>query len=140
MSARVLREGRVRLWLEPEDRGLAYGDGVFETLLVHRGPAGVVAGALAAAAARRATARPAGAGRNRSAARVHRACCPAAGAGAEDRADARQRRTRLPAAADATPTVVLSTHPAPEPPARGCTCAGRAPRWRRSRRWPGSST
>jgi 4-amino-4-deoxychorismate lyase len=37
MSARVLREGRVRLWVEPEDRGLAYGDGVFETLLVHRG-------------------------------------------------------------------------------------------------------
>ena len=37
MSARVLREGRVRLWLEPEDRGLAYGDGVFETLLVHAG-------------------------------------------------------------------------------------------------------
>jgi 4-amino-4-deoxychorismate lyase len=37
MSARVLREGRVRLWLEPEDRGLAYGDGVFETMLVHRG-------------------------------------------------------------------------------------------------------
>ena len=36
MSARVLREGRVRLWVEPEDRGLAYGDGVFETLLVHR--------------------------------------------------------------------------------------------------------
>ena len=37
MSARVLREGRVRAWLEPDDRGLAYGDGVFETLLVHRG-------------------------------------------------------------------------------------------------------
>jgi len=37
MSARVLREGRIRLWVEPEDRGLAYGDGVFETLLVHRG-------------------------------------------------------------------------------------------------------
>lgn len=37
MNARVLREGRVRLWVEPEDRGLAYGDGVFETLLVHRG-------------------------------------------------------------------------------------------------------
>ncbi len=37
MSFRVLREGRVRLWLEPEDRGLAYGDGVFETMLVHRG-------------------------------------------------------------------------------------------------------
>jgi 4-amino-4-deoxychorismate lyase len=37
MNSRVLREGRVRLWLEPEDRGLAYGDGVFETLLVHRG-------------------------------------------------------------------------------------------------------
>jgi 4-amino-4-deoxychorismate lyase len=37
VNARVLREGRVRLWVEPEDRGLAYGDGVFETLLVHRG-------------------------------------------------------------------------------------------------------
>ena len=37
MSARVLREGRVRLWLEPDDRGLAYGDGVFETMLVHQG-------------------------------------------------------------------------------------------------------
>lgn len=37
MSAKVLRDGRVRLWLEPEDRGLAYGDGVFETLLVHQG-------------------------------------------------------------------------------------------------------
>lgn len=37
MSAKVLREGRVRLWVEPNDRGLAYGDGVFETLLVHRG-------------------------------------------------------------------------------------------------------
>ena len=34
MNAKVLREGRVRLWLEPEDRGLAYGDGVFETLRV----------------------------------------------------------------------------------------------------------
>nr|MBP8080876.1 aminodeoxychorismate lyase [Arenimonas sp.] len=37
MSAKVLRDGRVRLWLEPDDRGLAYGDGVFETLLVHDG-------------------------------------------------------------------------------------------------------
>jgi 4-amino-4-deoxychorismate lyase len=37
MSARVLRDGKIRLWLEPEDRGLAYGDGVFETLLVHEG-------------------------------------------------------------------------------------------------------
>jgi 4-amino-4-deoxychorismate lyase len=37
VSAKVLREGRVRLWLDPEDRGLAYGDGLFETLLVHRG-------------------------------------------------------------------------------------------------------
>jgi len=37
MTSRVLREGKVRLWLEPEDRGLAYGDGVFETMLVHRG-------------------------------------------------------------------------------------------------------
>jgi len=37
MNAKVLRDGRTRLWLEPDDRGLAYGDGVFETLLVHRG-------------------------------------------------------------------------------------------------------
>lgn len=37
MSAKVLHDGRVRLWLEPDDRGLAYGDGVFETLLVHQG-------------------------------------------------------------------------------------------------------
>ncbi|CAN5288744.1 aminodeoxychorismate lyase [soil metagenome] len=37
MNAKVLREGRVRLWLEPEDRGLAYGDGLFETLLVVAG-------------------------------------------------------------------------------------------------------
>jgi 4-amino-4-deoxychorismate lyase len=37
VSSRVLREGKVRLWLEPEDRGLAYGDGVFETLLVYQG-------------------------------------------------------------------------------------------------------
>jgi len=37
MSSKVLRAGRVRLWLEPDDRGLAYGDGVFETLLVHDG-------------------------------------------------------------------------------------------------------
>jgi len=37
VSARVLRDGRMRLWLEPEDRGLAYGDGVFETMLVHAG-------------------------------------------------------------------------------------------------------
>lgn len=36
MNAKVLRNGRARLWLEPEDRGLAYGDGVFETLLVHQ--------------------------------------------------------------------------------------------------------
>jgi 4-amino-4-deoxychorismate lyase len=37
MSARVLREGRVRLWLEPHDRGLAYGDGLFESMRVHGG-------------------------------------------------------------------------------------------------------
>lgn len=37
MSARVLHDGRIRLWLEPDDRGLAYGDGVFETLLVDQG-------------------------------------------------------------------------------------------------------
>jgi 4-amino-4-deoxychorismate lyase len=37
MSARVLREGRVRLWLDPTDRGLAYGDGLFETMRVHGG-------------------------------------------------------------------------------------------------------
>ena len=37
MSARVLRDGRVGSLLEPDDRGLAYGDGVFETMLVHEG-------------------------------------------------------------------------------------------------------
>jgi 4-amino-4-deoxychorismate lyase len=37
MSSKVLHKGKVRLWLEPDDRGLAYGDGVFETLLVHEG-------------------------------------------------------------------------------------------------------
>lgn len=37
MSSKVLYDGRVRLWLEPDDRGLAYGDGLFETLLVHQG-------------------------------------------------------------------------------------------------------
>lgn len=37
MNAKVLRNGKVRLWLEPDDRGLAYGDGVFETVLVHQG-------------------------------------------------------------------------------------------------------
>lgn len=37
MNARVLRGGLVGSRLEPDDRGLAYGDGVFETLLVHQG-------------------------------------------------------------------------------------------------------
>jgi len=37
MSAKVLRDGRVGSLVEPDDRGLAYGDGVFETLLVHEG-------------------------------------------------------------------------------------------------------
>ena len=38
MSARVLRDGSASgAVLEPDDRGLAYGDGVFETLLVHAG-------------------------------------------------------------------------------------------------------
>jgi 4-amino-4-deoxychorismate lyase len=27
----------VRAWVEPDDRGLTYGDGLFETMLVHRG-------------------------------------------------------------------------------------------------------
>lgn len=39
MSARVLRAGQVGSLLNPDDRGLAYGDGVFETLLVHEGQA-----------------------------------------------------------------------------------------------------
>lgn len=37
MSVRVLRGSSVGPWLDAGDRGLAYGDGVFETLLVHQG-------------------------------------------------------------------------------------------------------
>ena len=37
MSTRVLRGGEVLAGLDPADRGLAYGDGVFETLRVHEG-------------------------------------------------------------------------------------------------------
>lgn len=37
MSVRVLRGGSVAAGLDASDRGLAYGDGVFETVLVHQG-------------------------------------------------------------------------------------------------------
>jgi 4-amino-4-deoxychorismate lyase len=37
MSAVVLRGGERQAGIDPADRGLAYGDGVFETLLVHAG-------------------------------------------------------------------------------------------------------
>jgi 4-amino-4-deoxychorismate lyase len=39
VNVKVLRDGHVRPWLEPDDRGLSYGDGVFETMLVHQGQA-----------------------------------------------------------------------------------------------------
>jgi len=119
MSARVLREGRVRLWLEPEDRGLAYGDGVFETLLVHAGE-------------------PVWWQEHwqrllRGAARLHlplpdenevRRECNAM-LGGTGRAVLKIVLTRgsggrgYAPPADALPTVVLSAHPAPEAPARG---------------------
>ena len=118
MSARVLREGRVRLWLEPEDRGLAYGDGVFETLLVHRGEpvwwrehwqrmqrgAGVLGLPMP------------------DEGEVRREC--AAMISGQARAVLKIVLTRgrggrgYLAPADASPTVVLSTHPAPEPAGR----------------------
>lgn len=37
MTVRILRAGRAIGAIDPGDRGLAYGDGVFETILVHRG-------------------------------------------------------------------------------------------------------
>ena len=38
MSAAIVLRGERRVdGLDPSDRGLAYGDGVFETLLVHAG-------------------------------------------------------------------------------------------------------
>lgn len=37
MTARILRAGHAVDAIDPGDRGLAYGDGVFETILVHRG-------------------------------------------------------------------------------------------------------
>lgn len=36
-GALILRGGQVQTALDPADRGLAYGDGLFETLLVHAG-------------------------------------------------------------------------------------------------------
>jgi 4-amino-4-deoxychorismate lyase len=119
MSARVLREGRVRLWVEPEDRGLAYGDGVFETLLVHLGePVWWQEHwqRLLLGARRLGLPVP-------DEAEVRHECAVLVG-------DARRavlkilltrgsggRGYRPPA--DATPTVVLSRHEAPAAPARG---------------------
>jgi 4-amino-4-deoxychorismate lyase len=37
VTVRILRGGRAVDAVDPGDRGLAYGDGVFETILVHRG-------------------------------------------------------------------------------------------------------
>ena len=37
MKIRILRGGRAVDGIAADDRGLAYGDGVFETLLVHEG-------------------------------------------------------------------------------------------------------
>jgi 4-amino-4-deoxychorismate lyase len=119
MSARVLREGRVRLWLEPEDRGLAYGDGVFETLLVHAGEPvwwhehwqRLLRGALVLGL-------PAP-----DEVEVRRECASLVGGSA--RAVLKIVLTRgsggrgYQPPADATPTVVLTLHPAPEAPARG---------------------
>jgi len=127
MSARVLREGRVRLWLEPEDRGLAYGDGVFETLLVHQGQPvwwrehwrRLLRGAQALGLPLP------------DEAEVRRECAALVGESA--RAVLKIILTRgcggrgyQPPPA-ATPTVVLSSHPAPEPMARGLTL-----RWART--------
>lgn len=39
MNTRLLRDGRATDGIAPDDRGLAYGDGLFETLLVHEGRA-----------------------------------------------------------------------------------------------------
>ncbi|MFT3805328.1 aminodeoxychorismate lyase [Arenimonas sp.] len=39
MSVRILRDGTAADGLAADDRGLAYGDGLFETLLVHEGRA-----------------------------------------------------------------------------------------------------
>jgi 4-amino-4-deoxychorismate lyase len=130
MSARVLREGRVRLWLDPEDRGLAYGDGLFETMLVHRGEPvwwqehwqrlrrGAVALGLPMP----------------DESEVRRECAALlAEAGEAGRVVLKLVLTRgsggrgYAPPADATPTVVISTHPAPLPAATGLTL-----RWSRT--------
>jgi 4-amino-4-deoxychorismate lyase len=119
MSARVLREGRVRLWLEPEDRGLAYGDGVFETLLVHRGQPvwwDEHWQRLLRGAARLGLPVPDEAELRREALDM---------LAGQQRAVLKLVLTRgsggrgYAPPADATPTVVLSTHPAPAPADRG---------------------
>jgi 4-amino-4-deoxychorismate lyase len=119
VSARVLREGRVRLWLDPEDRGLAYGDGLFETLLVHAGEPvwwrehwqRLAAGAARLGiplpdedmVRREATGQLAGSVRGALKLVLTRGLGP--------RGYAPPR--------DAPPTVVLSVHPLPEPPPGG---------------------
>jgi 4-amino-4-deoxychorismate lyase len=119
MSARVLREGRMRLWLEPEDRGLAYGDGVFETLLVHAGePVWWQEHwqRLLRGAARLGLPVP-------DENEVRHECMAMLGQ-AGPRAVLKIVLTRgsggrgYAPPAGATPTVVLSTHPAPEPVSR----------------------
>jgi 4-amino-4-deoxychorismate lyase len=120
MSARVLREGKTRLWLEPEDRGLAYGDGVFETLLVHQGePVWWQEHwqRLLRGAARLGLPVP-----DENEVRHE---CMAMLAEADRRAVLKIVLTRgsggrgYAPPAGATPTVVLSTHPAPAPIANG---------------------
>jgi len=119
MNARVLREGRVRLWLEPGDRGLAYGDGVFEPLLVHASePVWWQEHwqRLLRGAARLGLSVP-----DENEVRHE---CMAMLADAPSRAVLKIVLTRGSGGrgyrppADATPTVVLSTHPAPGPLAR----------------------
>jgi 4-amino-4-deoxychorismate lyase len=115
----VLREGRVRLWVEPEDRGLAYGDGVFETLLVHRGePVWWQEHwqRLREGAHRLGLPMP-------DEAEVRHECAALLAGGG--RAVLKILLTRGSGGRgyrppeDATPTVVLSRHDAPAPPARG---------------------
>ena len=127
MSARVLREGRVLAWVEPDDRGLAYGDGVFETLLVHRGEPVWWREhwrRLQLGAGRLGLPLP-------DEAQVRRECD--ALMGDVERAVLKIIVTRggggrgYAPPADATPTVVLSRHAAPAPPRQGLSL-----RWART--------
>ena len=115
MSARVLREGRMRLWLEPEDRGLAYGDGLFETLLVHEGePVWWQEHwrRLLRGAARLGLPAP---DENEVRHECMAMLAPGGRAVLKIVLTAGSGGRGYRRAADATPTVVLSTHPAPGP-------------------------